>query len=167
MTGGLVLLAVLSALGGFIALPHFLEPLLPLPAVHESLESYETPLLVLSVVLALAGLAGAAFLYGGSSARVDAIATRFATPHRWLMHKYYIDELYQRVLGTPLVWISERVFLRFSDRIVLDGTLNGLGALGRFGGGLLGRVQAGRLNLYVWFVLVGIVGALLWSWHHV
>jgi hypothetical protein len=32
---------------------------------------------------------------------------------------------------------------------------------------MLGRVQAGRLNLYVWFVLVGIVGALLWSWHHV
>ena len=167
MTGGLVLLAVLSAVGGFIALPHFLEPLLPLPAVHESLEHYETPLLVLSVVLALAGLGAAAFLYGGSSARVDALAARFATPHRWLLHKYYIDELYERVIGKPLVWISDYVFLRFGDRFLLDGTLNGLGALGRFSGGVLGRVQAGRLNLYVWFVLVGIVGALLWSWHHV
>jgi NADH-quinone oxidoreductase subunit L len=167
MTGGLVLLAVLSAVGGFIALPHFLAPLLPLPPVHESLEHLETPLLVLSVVLALAGLGAAALLYGGSSARVDALAARFATPHRWLLHKYYIDELYERVIGKPLVWISDYVFLRFGDRFLLDGTLNGLGALGRFSGGVLGRVQAGRLNLYVWFVLVGIVGALLWSWHHV
>jgi len=96
MTGVLVLLAILSAVGGFIALPHFLEPQLPLPPVHESLEHFETPLLVLSVVLALAGLGGATLLYGGSSARVDALALRFATPLRWLSHKYYIDELYEK-----------------------------------------------------------------------
>ena len=34
MTGVLVVLAVLSAIGGFLALPHFLEPLLPLPEVQ-------------------------------------------------------------------------------------------------------------------------------------
>ena len=50
MTGVLVLLAALSALGGFIAVPHFLEPQLPLPPVDEHLHAYETPLLVLSVV---------------------------------------------------------------------------------------------------------------------
>ncbi len=167
MTGVLVLLATLSAVGGFIALPQFLEPQLPLPPVHESLEALETPLLVVSVILALAGLAGAAFLYGGPSARVDALRLRFAGLHRWLTNKYYVDELYERAIGRPLVWVSDRVFLRLSDRILLDGTLNGLGALGRFSGGVLGRVQAGKLSLYVWFVLVGIVGALLWSWHHV
>src|SRR5215471_16816129 len=56
MTGVLVVLAALSAIGGFLALPHFLAPLLPLPEVVPALERYETPLLVLSIVLAVAGL---------------------------------------------------------------------------------------------------------------
>jgi NADH-quinone oxidoreductase subunit L len=167
MTGVLLLLAMLSAVGGFIAVPHFLEPQLPLPTVHESLHHFEMPLLVLSVVLALAGLAAAAYLFGGAPDRVEALRARFATAHRWLTNKYYIDELYERFIGQPLVWVSDRVFLRLSDRLVLDGTLNGLGALGRGSGDALGRVQAGKLNLYVWFVMVGIVAALLWSWRHV
>ena len=87
--------------------------------------------------------------------------------HRWLSGKYFIDELYERVIGQPLVWVSDRVFLRLGDRALLDGTLNGLAALGQRGAGLLGRVQTGSLHLYAWFVLVGIVGALLWSWRHV
>jgi len=167
MTGVLLLLAMLSAVGGFIAVPHFLEPQLPLPQISEALHHLHKPLLVLSILLALAGLAGAAVLYGGAPDRVEALRERFATAHRWLSNKYYIDELYERFIGQPLVWVSDRVFLRLSDRLVLDGTLDGLGALGRSSGDALGRVQAGKLNLYLWFVMIGIVGALLWSWRHV
>ena len=78
MTGVLVLLAALSALGGFIAVPHFLEPQLPLPPVDEHLHAYETPLLALSVVLALAGLAAAAWLFGGPAERAERLRARFA-----------------------------------------------------------------------------------------
>ena len=167
MTGVLMLLAVLSAVGGFIALPHFLEPQLPLPAVHAELHHFETPLLVLSVVLALAGLAGAAFLFGGAPGRAERLQRRFAGLHRWLSGKYFIDELYERVIGQPLVWVSDRVFLRLGDRKLLDGTLNGLAAMGQRNAGRLSSLQTGSLHLYAWFVLIGIVGALLWSWRHV
>ena len=167
MTLVLVVLAVLSAVGGFFALPGFLAPQWPLPAVHESMEHLETTLLVASVVIALAGVAGAIFVFGGPASRADGLQQRFAGAHRWLSAKYFIDELYERAIGQPLVWISDRVFLRLSDRILLDGTLNGLGALGRFTGGVLARIQGGNLQLYAWFVLVGIGGALLWSWRHV
>jgi NADH-quinone oxidoreductase subunit L len=166
MTGVLALLAALSAVGGFIAVPHFLEAQLPLPAVHEALHHFETPLLVVSVVLALAGLAAAAFLFGGAPGRVERLRMRFAGVHRWLSAKYYVDELYERVIGRPLVWISDRIFLRLGDRWILDGTLNGLAAIGRGSAYVLGRLQSGSLHLYAWFVLVGIVGALLWSWRH-
>ncbi len=166
MTGVLMGLALLSAVGGFIAVPHFLEPQLALPAVHESLHSFETPLLVLSVVLALVGLAGAAFVYAGTGQRAERLKQRLAALHRWLSGKYFIDELYEAVIGKPLVWLSDAVFLRFSDRRVIDGTLNGLAALGQRSAGALGRVQTGSLHLYAWFVLIGIVGALLWSWRH-
>jgi NADH-quinone oxidoreductase subunit L len=166
MTGVLMLLALLSALGGFIALPHFLEPQLPLPKVHEALHHYETPLLVLSIVLALTGLAAAAFVYGSGSTRAEGLQRRFAGLHRWLSGKYFIDELYERAIGRPLVWVSDRIFLGLGDRRLLDGTLNGLAALGQRSAGLLSRVQNGSLHRYAWFVLVGIVGAILWSWRH-
>src|SRR5450432_1444328 len=167
MTGVLMLLALLSAVGGFIAVPHFLETQLPLPAVHEEMHHLETPLLVASVVLALVGLAAAAFLYGGAPGRVERLRLAFSGLHRWLSGKYFIDELYARVIDKPLVWVSDRVFLRITDRGVLDGTLNGLAAIGRGSAGALGRLQTGSLHLYAWFVLVGIVGALVWSWRHV
>ncbi|MEO8527278.1 MAG: NADH-quinone oxidoreductase subunit L [Caldimonas sp.] len=167
MTGVLMLLALLSAVGGFIAVPHFLEAQLPLPALREELHRFETPLLVVSVIIALVGLAAAAFVYGSGPARSDALRQRFAMLHRWLSGKYFIDELYERVIGRPLVWVSDRVFLRFGDRAVLDGALDGAAALGRGSGWLLGRVQTGSLHVYAWLVLVGIVGSLLWSWRHV
>jgi len=167
MTGVLALLALLSAIGGFIAVPHFLEPQLALPAVDEALHHFETPLLVVSVVLALAGLGAAAFLFGGPPERAERLRARFAGVHRVLSGKYFIDELYERVIGRPLVWISDRIFLRLGDRALLDGTLNGMAALGRGTGRLLGRVQTGSLHLYAWLVLVGIAGALIWSLRHV
>jgi NADH-quinone oxidoreductase subunit L len=167
MTGVLMLLAVLSAVGGFIAVPHFLEPQLALPKVDEALHAYETPLLAVSVLLALAGLAAAAFVFGAGMARAERLQQRLAGLHRWLAGKYFIDELYEAVIGRPLVWISDAVFLRLGDRRVLDGTLNGLASLGRRSAGVLSRVQTGSLQLYALLVLVGIVGALLWSWRHV
>jgi NADH-quinone oxidoreductase subunit L len=166
MTSVLMLLAGLSAIGGFIAVPHFLEPQLALPAVDESRHAAETPLLVVSIVLAVAGLAAAAFLFGGPPGRAERLSARFAGIHRVLSGKYFVDELYERLVGRPLVWIADRIFLRLGDRTLLDGTLHGMAAVGRGGGRLLARIQTGSLHLYAWLVLAGIAGALLWSLHH-
>jgi NADH-quinone oxidoreductase subunit L len=167
MTGVLVVLAILSAAGGFLSIPHFLEAQLPLPAVDEHLHHLETPLIVTSVVIALVGLAGAAFFFGGDASRAARLRERFPGMHRLLSGKYYVDELYQAVIGRPLVWISDRIFLRLGDRAVIDGTLHGLTGLARYTAGLLGRVQTGSLHLYAWLVLAGIFACLAWSWGHV
>jgi NADH-quinone oxidoreductase subunit L len=166
MTGVLVILAALSAIGGFLALPHFLEPLLPLPAIPETMHHYETPLLVLSVVIALAGLVVAWFVYGGGIERATRLRDSMAGAYRLLYNKYFIDELYENTLGRPLTWISDRVFLRLGDRILLDGTLNGLARLAHRTAGGFTRFQTGHLNLYAFFVLVGVVGCLVWSFRH-
>jgi NADH-quinone oxidoreductase subunit L len=91
---------------------------------------------------------------------------RFAGPHRWLAGKYFIDELYEKVIGRPLVWVSDHVFLRLFDRRLIDGLLDGLAALGQRCSGWLARVQTGQLHAYAGLVLAGLVGALLWSWRH-
>ena len=167
MTGVLAVLAVLSAIGGFLAVPHFLEPQLPLPAVKHELHHLETPLLVVSVAIALAGLAGAAFFFGGAAERAARARAQFAGLHRLLQGKYFVDELYDRAIGRPLQWVSERVFLGIGDRLLLDGSLNGLAALAQRAAGVLGRIQTGSLHLYAFFVLAGSIACLVWIWRHV
>ncbi len=167
MTGVLGILALLSALGGYIDLPHFLAPLLPLPPVVESLEHLEHTLLYASIVIALVGVGAAIFVFGGPASRAEGLARTFAPIHRMLSGKYFVDELYDAVINRPLVWISENLLLRGSDKVLLDGTLNGLGGLAQRVAGLLGRVQTGSLQLYALFVMVGLAAALLWSWRNV
>ena len=139
---------------------------LPLPVVSPALEHLETPVVYASIALALVGLAGAAFFFGDAGKRADALRDRFAGVHRLLSGKYYVDEAYDTLIGRPLHWISERVFLRLGDQILLDGSLHGLAALARRTAGALGRVQTGNLQLYAFFVLIGIVASLAWGWRH-
>ncbi|BAH39434.1 MAG TPA: NADH-quinone oxidoreductase subunit L [Gemmatimonas aurantiaca] len=167
MTGVLGVLAVLSVVGGYIGVPHFLEPQLPLPQVVPALEHYEHTLLYVSVALAFGGVGLAVFLYSGPASRPESIARTFAPLHALLSGKYFVDELYDRALGRPLVWISENVLLKGGDRMLLDGTLNGLGAMAHRTAALFARVQTGSLHLYGLMVVVGLVGVVLWSWRHV
>ena len=106
-------------------------------------------MVALSVALALAGPARAPRT--SSAARSARRALRDAASpalHRVLSGKYYVDELYDRLLARPLAWISERVFLGLGDRVLLDGSLHGLAALARRTAGALARVQTGNLQLY-------------------
>ena len=167
MTGVLVVLAVLSTVGGFFSIPHFLEGMLPLPAVQPELHHYEKPVIVLSVVIALVGLAGAGYFFARNGERASRVREAVGPLHRLLSGKYYIDELYEALLGRPIRWISDRVFLRLGDRLLLDGTLDGMASMARSTAGQLTRVQTGNLHFYAFLVLAGLVAVLLWSWSHV
>ena len=167
MTGVLIILALLSTVGGFFSIPHFLEPMLPLPSVRPELEHYETPLVVLSVAIGLAGLAAAAWFYMRNGARAEQAKTHVEPLHRLLTGKYYIDELYDALIGRPIRWVSDHIFLRVGDRLLIDGTLDGMASTARGAAGLLARVQTGNLHFYALLVLAGVVAVLLWSWGHV
>ena len=167
MTGVLMLLALLSAVGGYINIPHFLESQLPLPHVVESLEHYEHTLLYVSIALAVTGVGLAAFMYGGPSSRPEGVKHALLPVHKVLSGKYFVDELYERTLAKPLVWISEHLFLKGTDRTLLDGTLNGIAALAQRSASVLSKVQTGSLHSYALVVVIGIMGALVWSWRHV
>ena len=167
MTAVLGVLAVLSAVGGYIGIPHFLEPMIPLPNVVESLEHYEHTLLYASVAIAFAGVGLAVMLYRGPASRPEGLARAAGPIYGLLQGKYFVDELYAAVIVRPLAWFSDTVLFQGVDRLVIDGSLNRLAGLAQRTAGLLGRVQTGSLQLYALLVMVGIVGALLWSWRHV
>lgn len=164
MTGVLIVLAILSAGGGFLKLAHYLEPQIALPVVPEDLHHLESTLIYVSIAIAFAGAAAAWFVFGGPPSRAEGLAKPFAAPHKLLSGKYYVDELYNAVLARPLAWISEHIFLGIGDRKIIDDTLNGIGSFSQFASGVLGKIQNGSLHAYALFVMVGVVSALLWSW---
>ena len=166
MTGVLAVLAILSAVGGFVQVPHFLEPVMPLPVAQHALERYETALIVLAVVLALAGASAAVAVYRNGLAKAEALAARFPRLQRLLSGKYYVDEIIEALLGRPLHWISDRVFLSFGDRVLIDGSLNGLASLTQRAAGRLSRIETGSLQLYLLLAVLGVLGALVWVWRH-
>ena len=166
MTSVLVILAVLSAVGGFIAIPHFLEPIAPLPPVKESMKSLHLVVVGGSIAIAFVGLAVAAWFFGGDASRAAAVKAKWEGVHRVLENKYWVDELYDALFTRPLHWVSDRIFLRLGDRLLIDGTLDGLAAIARRAAGGFSRVQAGSLHLYAFLVLAGLVASLAWVWGH-
>jgi NADH-quinone oxidoreductase subunit L len=166
MTGVLVVLAFLSAVGGFLSIPHFLEPMLALPGVKPGMDAFHYVVVGGSIAIALAGLAGAAFFFGGEALPAARIKASFAGLYRVLNNKYYVDEFYDRAINRPLLWISDAVFLKVGDRLLVDGALNGLAALAQRAAGRLSRVQTGSLHKYAFMVLAGMVASLVWMWRN-
>ena len=167
MTGVLMVLALLSAVGGFIPVAHFLEVMLPLPEVLPGRAGAQMPLIGVAVVIGFSGLALAAWFYGGDGSRAAKVRERFDGLHRVLTNKYYIDELYVAALGRPLEWVSKRIFLQLGDRTLIDGTLHLLAATARGVAAAFGSLQAGGIHRYALYVVLGLLAAIAWSVRHV
>jgi NADH-quinone oxidoreductase subunit L len=165
MTGVLVLLAAGSAIGGFVSIPHYLEPMFRLPQIRAGFASLESPVVYMSVAIAAIGLLAAWYLFGDLR-RAEAVRARFEGLHRLLSAKYFVDEAYDRLIARPLTWVSRAVFLNIGDRVLLDGSLNGMAHLARRTAGVLTRVQTGNLQLYLLLALAGLAAALWWSATH-
>lgn len=167
MTSVLVVLAVFSVIAGWFAIPQYLYPLLGSPAVAAEWAAWKGVKTLFSVALVLLALVAAYRLYLNGGQVADAMWQRVAGLQRLLQNSYHIDALYQRLLQRPWWWLSERVFLHWGDRRVLDGSLHGLAALARWSAARLAQVQNGQLQSYAWLTLFGLVAVLIWVWRYV
>ena len=178
MTGPLVVLGALSAVGGVLNLPPFLgsgsalerwlEPVTQPAAGFFRLDmphgSTEYFLIGAAVAIGVIGLvAGWLVTLRQPTLPADQAApdTGFA---RVLYRKYYVDELYDRVIVRPLVWLSRFVLWRGVDQGIVDGAaVNGSAKLSRGLGWIGSRLQTGQVGIYVVVFLVGV----LWVLHSV
>ena len=154
----LILLAVGAVAAGWFGVPailggdnhwaHFLEPVLGHPHVHVS--GLTEGLLMLSSVLAGAcGIGLAFYMYRLKPHLPDMLAERLAFCHRVLQNKYYVDELYNRIIVQPTLTFSRRVLLTIVDLACIEGIVNGLPrAIGGFSEKLR-RVQDGQVSHYL------------------
>ncbi|HEX3178866.1 MAG TPA: NADH-quinone oxidoreductase subunit L [Methylomirabilota bacterium] len=164
MTVPLIVLAVLTIVAGWALgvpsdegtlLQRTLAPVLPLHgAEHGGVAGIM--LLVLSVVVALAGILLAWFMYGAAPVRAETVGQPRTVVHRLLLNAWYVDWLYDRVIVRPLFALSE--FLAgVVDTRGVDGVVNGIGRLVTAWAAALRRLQTGYVVNYALTMLAGAV----------
>jgi NADH-quinone oxidoreductase subunit L len=79
-----------------------------------------------------------------------------------LVHKYYIDEVYDAVIVRPVFQTAREFLWKFMDTIIIDGTVNGIGLLVRTSANGLRRMQTGYVRTYAAWILAG--GVLVVAW---
>ena len=151
MTVPLVVLAVLSVVGGYFTLPDLLAPLYGHAHPH-------VPLLVkyLPTLLALGGIGTAYWLYVRQPAAAERLGRRFAAVHRLLLNKYYVDEAYDAVVVRPLMAAAEWLW-RVWDTLVIDGLVNGTARVVQAGGLFLRFWQTGNVQAYALSLSLGAI----------
>jgi len=151
----LAILAVLSVGGGFINIPHFLEPIFPLQEGE--------PARWLEYVATAAGLGGIALaylFYVVSPGLPESLANTFKGIHTLIYNKYFVDEFYDATVVEPMVDGSRQLLWRVADVQVIDGVANGIGSTARGLGGILRRAQSGYIRSYAAWVLAGSILAI-------
>jgi NADH-quinone oxidoreductase subunit L len=173
MTFPLIVLAVLSAIGGFMGLPeifshthllnNFLEPLLSFPVNFTEIaptHSFEWKLIITSVI-ALAILIPFAYRrYAVKQNLVPDEAAIQPTLVRYAYSKFYIDELYDLLIVKPLSSLG-KFFYSIVDIKWIDGLVNSVSKSVKAGSGLLRLAQTGHTGYYIFIMVFGIIAMII------
>jgi NADH-quinone oxidoreductase subunit L len=169
MTLPLILLAILSIIGGWVGIPaalgghnefeHFLAPVfasanvvdIPIVASH----ALELTLAAVSLLTAALGFFFAYLFYYRKPGTAAALAKRFAPIYSLLDHKYWVDEIYGRLIVTPLLGFSRLILSGLVDGGIIQGASSGLAVSTRGSSWLVQRIQSGNIRSYAGWLAIG------------
>jgi NADH-quinone oxidoreductase subunit L len=125
-------------------------------------ESTELKLMGLSATVAVLGIVIAAYFWLRNRAAAVRVARGAAPIYAVLLNKYYVDELYDAVFVQPTKQMSTLLLWRGVDVGVIDGSVNGVGALMRAASTRLRLLQSGSIRAYAASLFIGVVVLLGW-----
>jgi NADH-quinone oxidoreductase subunit L len=173
----LIILAVLSVVGGWVGVPaslgggnaieHWLEPVFARAndklglSAHEP-SAMEYGLMVVSLGIALAGIFFARTVYLKRPALAEEWKDRFAGVYKLLWNKYFVDEAYDKVVVTPTVKLSESLLWKGVDVSVIDAAVNGTAKLINWFAGLIRNIQTGVAQTYAIVFVGGTLVVVAW-----
>ncbi|MCX8057231.1 MAG: NADH-quinone oxidoreductase subunit L [Ignavibacteria bacterium] len=173
MTIPLIILAILSAIGGFVGIPavfvgesgnlfkNWLNPVYE-PAemflLHVSLHSHATEILlmVISVAIAISGILLARHFYLQNIKPIEWLIDKFNRLYKLVFNKYYVDEIYNFLFVNPIVKFSEKFLWKINDTIIIDGFINGTAEMIDEIGKRIRKVQTGIAQFYALIMIFGI-----------
>lgn len=163
----LVILAILSIIGGYVGVPkslgggnHFERFLSPVfgeaeKIIHHS-ASTEYILMIISIAVALVGIFFAYRFYVSKPELPKSLAQRYGLPYKVLLNKYYVDEFYFKVIINPLLKFATFLW-QFFDIKIIDGIANGLAEMVNFIGGVFRKIQTGYVRNYALSMVLGVI----------
>jgi NADH-quinone oxidoreductase subunit L len=160
MTIPLIILAVLSIIGGFVGIPEvfmhggerlkdFLSPVIAVSTEHSVSHSTEYLLMGLSTGLVLLAVLFAWFKYRNYK---QTEAKGFG---KILENKWYVDELYDKLIVNPVQKFAGFLNNVFEKQII-DGLVNGVGRFVNYSSRQLRLVQSGQVGIYVLLMVLSI-----------
>jgi NADH-quinone oxidoreductase subunit L len=176
MTIPLIILAVLSAVGGFLGVPEslgghhwlaqWLAPVFARSAAvaHVNVLSQNTEYLLMCVSVGAAVIAVIfAYIKYNKNAHVPVADNEERSVWANLSyHKFYVDELYDLLFRKPLDALS-RFLYNVVDRLGIDGFVNGVGKAPLDASKGLRLLQTGNVGFYIFMMVAGIVAILIYS----
>lgn len=160
MTIPLIILAILSVIGGYIGIPevlgghhelaHYLSPIIPI-AHHTLSHQTELLLMAISTVLVLSSI-----LYAWIRFKNFKAEQSNAGLSSFLENKWYVDEFYHWLIVKPIKKASSLVQHILENRII-DGSVNGVGKLVNYGSRQLRWLQSGQVGAYVLLMILGML----------
>jgi NADH-quinone oxidoreductase subunit L len=167
MTVPLIVLAVLSVIGGYVGLPewlneklgthhylgNFLAPVTDsstqlIGSGHHVSVSTEYVLVAVSTLLIIASILFARSLY--KSYKDKGESKGFS---RVLENKWYVDEIYDAIINRPLKFLANFLNL-VVERLGIDGLVNGVGKLVNYSSRQLRLLQSGQVASYILMMVV-------------
>jgi NADH-quinone oxidoreductase subunit L len=171
MTVPLMILAVLSILGGLVGIPaafgghnqfeHFLDPVL-----STGMESTSHPASTAWVLSAVAitvfaiGFYFAYLFYYRRPGTAAALAARFQPVYSLLDHKYWVDEVYGALIITPLLGFARVGLGWIVEGGIVQGVGSGLAVTTRFLSAVVRRIQSGNIRSYAGWLALGAAAAI-------
>ncbi len=107
-------------------------------------------------VLGLLGIAMAYLFYMFRPGIPVALARQFGGVYRFLLNKWYFDELYGAIIIRPAMALSRKLWT-VADAQIIDGIPNGIASLTAGGSVQIVKLQTGSIAQYAFVMLIGVV----------
>ncbi|MBN2382248.1 NADH-quinone oxidoreductase subunit L [bacterium] len=175
----LIILAFFAFSGGYLGLPellgghnifqNFLEPVFaesawsmgPVSVINHS-HVIESLFMLITVLVTAGGIVLAAVMYHWKTDIPGKLADIFPGIYGLVRNKYYIDELYERIIILPVRRISERFLWKLCDITLIDGLVNGCARVIYSTGAIVRLITNGSIHRYVSALVVGFIGFLIY-----
>ena len=121
-------------------------------------DMHHVPTLV-SLVPTFVGILGIGLAYVMYVARPELparAAAAFPALYRFVLNKWYFDELYDAVIVRPFGRLA-RLLWAIGDTKLIDGMPNGIASLAAGGSAQIVRIQTGSIAVYAFTMLIGLV----------
>jgi NADH-quinone oxidoreductase subunit L len=155
MAGPLLVLAVLSVVGGYFPVLRWLEP------VFGELHEGAIPLLIkwMPTIAGAIGIVVAYSMYGMNPKVAESLNEVPTGLRKVLWNKWYVDEIYDATIVRPFAAMANW-FWKFVDTEVIDGTVNGTANLMEDWAKGIRHWQTGNVQNYAMSFLIGAMAIL-------